>query len=96
MNGALLDDSEIVAARMAGATYAELTARFGRGPCALKNILSRHGLHGSPNMRRRVPVETKREMVALSRQGMSHTAIATATGWSRGAVERVIRDWVDE
>jgi transposase-like protein len=47
-------------------------------------------------MRHRIPRETKAEMVAMSRQGMSHTAIATATGWSRGAVERVIRDWVDE
>jgi len=96
MNGALLDDSEIVAARMAGATYAELTARFGRGPCALKNILSRHGLDGSPMQRNRIPHETKIEIVAMSRQGMSHVKIAAVTGWSRGAVERVIRDWVDE
>lgn len=96
VNDALLDITEIVDARAAGATYAELTARFGQGPCALKNILSRHGMHGSPNMRRRVPVETKREMVALSRQGMSHVKIAAVTGWSRGAIERVLRDWVDE
>jgi hypothetical protein len=96
LDDALLDITEIVDARAAGATYAELTARFGQGPCALKNILSRHGMHGSPNMRRRVPVETKREMVALSRQGMSHVKIAAVTGWSLGAIERVLRDWVDE
>lgn len=92
----LLDESEIVTARLAGATYPELSARFGRGPCALKNILRRHGLDGSPKMRHRMPRETKAEMVAMSRQGMSHMAIARAVGWSRGAVERVLRDWVDE
>ena len=92
----LLDESEIVTARLAGATYPELSARFGRGPCALKNILRRHDLHGSPMQRNRMPHETKVEITTMRRQGMSHMAIARAVGWSRGAVERVLRDWVDE
>ena len=88
---ALLDLGAIVRAREDGASYAELTARFGCCPGQLKTILRKHGLHGSPSMRRRIPPETKARMCELADAGMSRRRIAKATGWSLGAVGRVLR-----
>ena len=88
---ALLDPSAIVRAREDGASYAELTARFGCCPGQLKTILSKYNLHGSPKIRARVPADVQARMCEMRDAGMSRLAVAKATGWSEGAVDRAVR-----
>ena len=88
--GAILDTGAIVAAREAGATYAELTARFGSGPGQLKTILSKYNLHGSPKIRCRVPADVQARMCELRDAGRSRREVARETGWSIGAVVRAM------
>lgn len=86
----VLDTGAIVAAREAGATYAELTARFGSSPGQLKTILRKHNLHGSPKIRARVPADVQARMCELLDAGWSRREVALETGWSKGAVDRAV------
>lgn len=86
----VLDTGAIVRAREAGATYAELTARFGSSPGQLKTILSKYNLHGSPKIRARVPADVQARMCELRDAGWSRREVATATGWSEGSVDRAV------
>ena len=90
VTAALLDQGAIVAAREAGASYAELTARFGCCPGQLKTILRKHGLHGSPRARARVPDEVQARMCELRDAGWSRRQVAIETGWSEGSVDRAV------
>lgn len=91
MTCTVLDTGAIVRAREAGATYAELTARFGSSPGQLKTILRKHNLHGSPKIRCRVPADVQARMCELRDAGMSRREVATATGWSEGSVDRAVQ-----
>lgn len=91
MTCTVLDTGAIVRAREAGATYAELTARFGSSPGQLKTILSKYNLHGSPKIRCRVPADVQARMCELRDAGMSRREVATATGWSEGSVDRAVQ-----
>ena len=90
MTATLLDTGAIVLAREAGATYAELTARFGSSPGQLKTILRPHGLHGSPKIRARVPADVQARMCELRDAGWSRREVALETGWSIGSVDRAV------
>lgn len=85
-----VDEGAIVRDRVAGATYAELTARYGVAGGQLKTILRKYGLHGSPKLREMVPAGVQARMVVLRAAGVSRRVIALETGWSEGAVERAV------
>lgn len=90
MTCTVLDTGAIVAAREAGATYAELTARFGISPGQLKTVLHKYNLDGSPKVRYRVPAEVQVRMCELRDAGVSRREVALETGWSEGSVDRAV------
>jgi len=90
MTCTVLDTGAIVAARAAGATYAELTARFGCCPGQLKTILRKYGLHGSPKLRDMVPADVQARMCELRDAGLTRREVALETGWSEGSVDRAV------
>lgn len=90
---ALLDTGAIVAAREAGATYAELMDRFGVGYSQLRNVLRQHGL-GSPARRERTRLmspDDEQRIYELRDAGHSYRQIAALTGWSKGAIGDAIK-----
>ncbi len=81
---------QMFAERAAGATYAELTARYGYTDHALTRIFRGSGLDGSPRFKARVPPAVQAEMCRLRDAGHSRLTVARMTGWSAGAVDRAM------
>jgi len=81
---------QMFAERAAGATYAELTARYDVGPSQLRRIFRWAGLDGSPRHNHRVPPAVQAEMCRLRDAGHSRLTVARMTGWSAGAVDRAM------